>query len=174
MKQLNNLNQIQQVIDHALYTYDYTDGLFTFSLSTQVYNLNILEPQGQEDFSGYSGYIITFNNEETLYRCLKLNLDEEMDLSAGADDQYYDYSPSQVEAIIFGITQLSPDHQEEIMEKLKKHLWDFIQDEEQDYDMVDIYDRFYKALEKYEEDHLIPELISHLYISKLYQALKNN
>lgn len=172
MKQLNNLNQIQQVLDHALYTYDYTDGLFiNSSLSIQVYDLNILESPGQ-DLSGLSGYLITFDNEETLYQCLKQNLDEHMDLSAGADDQYYDYSPSQVEAIIFGITQLSPDHQEEIIDKLKKHLWDFIPDEEQDYDMVDIYDRFYKALEKYGENHLIPELISHLYISTLYQALK--
>lgn len=172
MKQLNNLNQIQQVLDHALYTYDYTDGLFiNSSLSIQIYDLNILESPGQ-DLSGLSGYLITFDNEKTLYQCLKQNLDEHMDLSAGADDQYYDYSPSQVEAIIFGITQLSPDHQEEIIDKLKKHLWDFIQDEEQDYDMVDIYDRFYKALEKYGEDHLILELIPHLYISELYQALK--
>ena len=172
MKQLNNLNQIQQVLDHALYTYDYTDGLFiNSSLSIQVYDLNILESPGQ-DLSGLSGYLITFDNEETLYQCLKQNLDEHMDLSAGADDQYYDYSPSQVEAIIFGITQLSPDHREEIIDKLKKHLWDFIQDEEQDYDMVDIYDRFYKALEKYGKDHLILELIPHLYISELYQALK--
>lgn len=172
MKQLNNLNQIQQVLDHALYTYDYTDGLFiNSSLSIQVYDLNILESPGQ-DLSGLSGYLITFDNEETLYQCLKQNLDEHMDLSAGADDQYYGYSPSQVEAIIFGITSLSPDHQEEIIDKLKKHLWDFIQDEEQDYDMVDIYDRFYKALEKYGEDHLILELIPHLYISELYQALK--
>ena len=172
MKQLNNLNQIQQVLDHALYTYDYTDGLFiNSSLSIQVYDLNILESPGQ-DLSGLSGYLITFDNEETLYQCLKQNLDEHMDLSAGADDQYYDYSPSQVEAIIFGITQLSPDHREEIIDKLKKHLWDFIQDEEQDYDMVNIYDRFYKALEKYGEDHLILELIPHLYISELYQALK--
>lgn len=173
MKQLNSLNQIQQVLDHALYTYDYTDGLFiNSSLSIQVYDLNIiLESQGQ-DLSGLSGYLITFDNEETLYQCLKQNLDEHMDLSAGASDQYYDYSPSQVEAIIFGITQLSPDHREEIIDKLKKHLWDFIQDEEQDYDMVDIYDRFYKALEKYGEDHLILELIPYLYISELYQALK--
>lgn len=172
MKQLNNLNQIQQVLDHALYTYDYTDGLFIdSSLSIQIYDLNILESPGQ-DLSGLSGYFITFDNEKTLYQCLKQNLDEHMDLSAGADDQYYDYSPSQVEAIIFGITQLSPDHREEIIDKLKKHLWDFIQDEEQDYDMVDIYDRFYKALEKYGEDHLILELIPHLYISELYQALK--
>ena len=172
MKQLNNLNQIQQVIDHAIYTYDYTDGLFiNSSLSIQVYDLNILESQGQ-DLSGLSGYLITFDNEETLYQCLKQNLDEHMDLSAGADDQYYDYSPSQVEAIIFGITQLSPDHKEEITDKLKKHLWDFIHSEEQDYDMVDIYNEFYKALEKYEENQSIPELINYLYISELYQALK--
>lgn len=173
MKQLNNLNQIQQVLDHALYTYDYTDGLFiNSSLSIQVYDLNIILYSPGQDLSGLSGYLITFDNEETLYQCLKQNLDEHMDLSAGADDQYYDYSPSQVEAIIFGITQLSPDHREEIIDKLKKHLWDFIQDEEQDYDMVDIYDRFYKALEKYGKDHLILELIPHLYISELYQALK--
>ena len=173
MKQLNNLNQIQQVLDHALYTYDYTDGLFiNSSLSIQVYDLNIILESPGQDLSGLSGYLITFDNEETLYQCLKQNLDEHMDLSAGSNDQYYDYSPSQVEAIIFGITQLSPDHREEIIDKLKKHLWDFIQDEEQDYDMVDIYDRFYKALEKYGEDHLILELIPHLYISELYQALK--
>lgn len=71
MKQLNNLDQIQQVLDHALYTYDYTDGLFiNSSLSIQVYNLNILESQGQ-DLSGLSGYLITFDNEETLYQALK-------------------------------------------------------------------------------------------------------
>lgn len=169
MKQLNNLNQIQQVIDHAIYTYDYTDGLFiNSSLSIQVYYLNILEPQRQEDFTGISGYLITFDNEETLYQCLKQNLDEHMDLSAGADDQYYDYSPSQVEAIIFGITQLSPDHQEEILNKLKKHLWEFIQDEEQDEDMVNIYDELYKALVTWEENHITPDLIKSLYISLIY------
>lgn len=172
MKQLNNLNQIQQVIDHAIYTYDYTDGLFiNSSLSIQVYDLNILESQGQ-DLSGLSGYLITFDNEETLYQCLKQNLDEHMDLSAGADDQYYDYSPSQVEAIIFGITQLSPDHKEEITDKLKKHLGEFIQDEEQGEDMVNTYDELYKALVTWEEDHLTPDLIKSLYISELYQALK--
>lgn len=171
MKELKNLDAIRELLaSHPFYTYDYTDGLFiNSSLSIQVYDLNILESPGQ-DLSGL--LLITFDNEETLYQCLKQNLDEHMDLSAGADDQYYDYSPSQVEAIIFGITQLSPDHREEIIDKLKKHLWDFIQDEEQDYYMVDIYDRFYKALEKYGEDHLILELIPHLYISELYQALK--
>lgn len=109
----------------------------------------------------------------TLFENLNENLISRMDLTEGADDQYRDYSPSQVEAIIFGITKLSPDHQEEILNKLKKHLWEFIQDEEQDEDMVNTYDELYKALVKWEEDHLTPDLIKSLYISKLFQSLKH-
>lgn len=55
----------------------------------------------------------------------------------------------------------------------KKHLWEFIQDEEQDEDMVNTYDELYKALVKWEEDHLTPDLIKSLYISKLFQSLKH-
>lgn len=36
------------------------------------------------------------------------------------DDQGYDYSPSQVEAILFGILQLTPEHQDIIVIDLKK------------------------------------------------------
>lgn len=36
------------------------------------------------------------------------------------DDQYYDYSPSQVEAILFGILQLTPEHQDIIVIDHKK------------------------------------------------------
>ena len=48
-----------------------------------------------------------------------------------------------------------------------------IQDEEQDEDMVNTYDELYKALVKWEEDHLTPDLIKSLYISKLFQSLKH-
>lgn len=51
-----------------------------------------------------------------------------MDLTKGADDQYYDYSPSQVEAILFGILQLTPEHQDIIVIDLKKQLKSFIQE----------------------------------------------
>ena len=172
MKKLKNLTDIGNLLaSHPIYTYDYTDGLYInpYNRGIQVYSIDL----GNDPLaSSISGYLIIYSSEETLFENLNENLISRMDLTEGADDQYRDYSPSQVEAIIFGITKLSPDHQEEIIDKLKKHLWDFIQDEEQDYDMVDIYDRFYKALEKYGEDHLILELIPHLYISKLYQALK--
>ena len=172
MKELKNLTDIGNLLaSHPIYTYDYTDGLYInpYNRGIQVYSIDL----GNDPLaSSISGYLIIYSSEETLFENLNENLISHMDLTEGADDQYRDYSPSQVEAIIFGITKLSPDHREKIIDKLKKHLWDFIQDEEQDYDMVDIYDRFYKALEKYGENHLIPELISHLYISELYQALK--
>jgi hypothetical protein len=35
------------------------------------------------------------------------------------------------------------------------------------------YDELYKALVKWEEDHLTPDLIKSLYISKLFQSLKS-
>jgi hypothetical protein len=68
-----------------------------------------------ELFAAYiSGYIIVYSSEEDLFENLKENIISHMDLTKGADDQYYDYSPSQVEAIIFGIPQLTPEHQDYI------------------------------------------------------------
>lgn len=54
----------------------------------------------------------------------------------------YDYSPSQVEAILFGILQLTPEHQDYIITGLKKHLREFIQDDEQDEDMISQYTKY--------------------------------
>lgn len=90
-----------------------------------------------------------------------------MDLTKGTDDQYYDYSPSQVEAIIFGIPQLTPEHQDYIITGLKKHLREFIQDEEQDEDMISQYTATYNALEngnptKEKSNSLIPWLHQNL------------
>ena len=173
MKQLKNLTDIGNLLaSHPIYTYDYTDGLYINpdNRGIQVYSIDLLDNDPLA--SSISGYLITYSSEEILFENLNENLISRMDLTEGADDQYYGYSPSQVEAIIFGITQLSPDHQEEILNKLKKHLWEFIQDEEQGEDMVNTYDELYKALVTWEEDHLTPDLIKTLYISKLFQSLK--
>ena len=173
MKKLKNLTDIGNLLaSHPIYTYDYTDGLYInpYNRGIQVYSIDL----GNDPLApSISGYLIIYSSEETLFENLNENLISRMDLTEGADDQYRDYSPSQVEAIIFGITKLSPDHQEEILNKLKKHLWEFIQDEEQDEDMVNTYDELYKALVKWEEDHLTPDLIKSLYISKLFQSLKH-
>ena len=173
MKQLKNLIDIGNLLaSHPIYTYDYTDGLLINKEDTniQVYSIDLED----EPFAAYiSGYIITYASEEVLFENLRENIISHMDLTEGADDQYYDYSPSQVEAILFGVLQLTPEHQDYIITGLKKHLWEFIQDEEQDEDMVNTYDELYKALVKWEEDHLTPDLIKSLYISKLFQSLKH-
>lgn len=173
MNDLKNLSEIRNLlVAHPFFTYDYADGLWINKDSKHIWVYSI--DLDDDPLASYiSGYIIVYSSEEALFENLNENLISRMDLTEGADDQYYDYSPSQVEVIIFGIPQLTPDHQEEILNKLKKHLWEFIQDEEQDEDMVNTYDELYKALVKWEEDHLTPDLIKSLYISKLFQSLKH-
>lgn len=170
MKELKNLEAIRELLaSHPIYTYDYTDSLHINKKATniQVYSIDL----GNEPLAAYiSGYIITYTSEEVLFENLKENIIH-MDLTNGADDQYYDYSPSQVEAIIFGIPQLTPEHQDYIITGLKKHLREFIQDEEQDEDMISQYTATYNALEKWESDKRETQLFDSLAASELIRQL---
>ncbi len=96
------------------------------------------------------------------------------DLTKGADDQYYDYSPSQVEAILFGILQLTPEHQDIIVIDLKKHLKSFIQDKDQAEEMITQYTCYYNAIKRWESNHKETEILHQLEISNLLEQLKNN
>lgn len=91
-----------------------------------------------------------------------------------ADDQYYDYSPSQVEAILFGILQLTPEHQDIIVIDLKKHLKSFIQDKDQAEEMITQYTCYYNAIKRWESNHKETEILHQLEISNLLEQLKNN
>lgn len=110
------------------------------------------------EFDAFEQYVIEFINSH-------------MDLTKGADDQYYDYSPSQVEAILFGVPQLTPEHQDYIITGLKKHLREFIQDEEQDDDMISQYTNIYNAIEKWESDKRETQLFDSLAASELIRQL---
>jgi hypothetical protein len=171
MKELKNLEAIRELLaSHPIYTYDYSDGLLINKEDTniQVYSIDLED----EPFAAYiSGYIITYASEEVLFENLRENIISHMDLTKGADDQYYDYSPSQVEAIIFGIPQLTPEHQDYIITGLKKHLREFIQDEEQDEDMISQYTATYNALEKWESDKRETQLFDSLAASELIRQL---
>lgn len=171
MKELKNLEAIRELLaSHPIYTYDYTDGLHINKEATniQVYSIDL----GNEPLAAYiSGYIITYTSEEALFKNLKENITSYMDLTEGADDQYYDYSPSQVEAILFGVPQLTPEHQDYIITGLKKHLREFIQDEEQDDDMISQYTYIYNAIEKWESDHRETEIFQQLAVSELLNQL---
>lgn len=171
MKELKNLEAIRKLLaSHPIYTYDYTDGLHINKEATniQVYSIDLED----DPLAAYiSGYIITYASEEVLFENLKENITSHMDLTEGGDDQYYDYSPSQVEAIIFGIPQLTPEHQDYIITGLKKHLRGFIQDEDQDEDMISQYTATLNALENWESDKRETQLFNSLAASELLNQL---
>lgn len=170
MKELKNLEAIRELLaSHPIYTYDYSDGLhINEDNSNSIYLIEL----DNDSLAAYIfGYIITYTSEEALFENLKENITSHMDLTKGADDQYYDDSPSQVEAIIFGIPQLTPEHQDYIITGLKKHLREFIQDEEQDEDMISQYTATYNALEKWESDKRETQLFDSLAASELIRQL---
>lgn len=171
MKKLKNLTDIGNLLaSHPIYTYDYTDGLYInpYNRGIQVYSIDL----GNDPLaSSISGYLIIYASEEVLFENLRENIISHMDLTKGADDQYYDYSPAQVEAILFGILQLTPEHQDYIITGLKKHLREFIQDEEQDDDMIYQYTSIYNAIEKWESDHRETEIFQQLAVSELFNQL---
>ena len=171
MKELKNLEAIRELLaSHPIHTYDYSDGLHINKEATniQVYSIDL----GDDPLAAYiSGYIITYTSEEALFENLKENITSHMDLTKGADDQYYDYSPSQVEAILFGVPQLIPEHQDYIITGLKKHLKSFIQDKDQAEEMISQYTYIYNAIEKWESDKRETQLFDSLAASELIRQL---
>lgn len=170
MKELKNLDAIRELLaSHPFYTYDYTDGIYiNADNSSSIYSIDL---DNDPLAAHISGYIIIYTSEEALFENLKENITSHMDLTKGADDQYYDYSPSQVEAILFGVPQLTPEHQDYIITGLKKHLREFIQDEEQDDDMISRYTNIYNAIEKWESDKRETQLFDSLAASKLIRII---
>ena len=152
-------------------TYDYAGGLIINDTTDyiEIYEIEIED----EPFDEFLGNIITYASEYDLFENLRENLIL-MDLTKGADDQYYDYSPSQVEAILFGILQLTLEHQDIIVMDLKKHLKSFIQDKDQAEEMITQYTCYYNAIKRWESNHKKTEILHQLEISNLLEQLKNN
>nr|UVN01474.1 MAG: hypothetical protein [Bacteriophage sp.] len=185
MKTLENIQDLKKLLfnPYTIYTYDYADGLIINDTTDyiEIYEIEIED----EPFDEFLGYIITYASEKDLFENLRENLIL-MDLTKGADDQYYDYSPSQaddqyydyspsqVEAILFGIPQLTPEHQDIIVIDLKKHLKSFIQDKDQAEEMITQYTCYYNAIKRWESNHKKTEILHQLEISNLLEQLKNN
>lgn len=152
-------------------TYDFAGG---FIINDTIDYIEIYEIEIEDEpFDEFLGNIITYASEYDLFENLRENLIR-MDLTKGADDQYYDYSPSQVEAILFGILQLTPEHQDIIVIDLKKHLKSFIQDKDQAEEMITQYTCYYNAIKRWESNHKETEILHQLEISNLLEQLKNN
>lgn len=165
------LIEIFSTMTDDTYTYDYAGG---FIINDTIDYIEIYEIEIEDEpFDKFLGNIITYASEYDLFENLRENLIR-MDLTKGADDQYYDYSPSQVEAILFGILQLTPEHQDIIVIDLKKHLKSFIQDKDQAEEMITQYTCYYNAIKRWESNHKETEILHQLEISNLLEQLKNN
>lgn len=148
-KIIKTLPELKSIIDaNKFHTFDYTEG-FSVSDGIEIFEIDIEETN---DYQGASATLCIYPNEDILFNDIQSNI-LSMDLEEGADDQYYDYSPSQVEAIIYAIPQLTPEHQDYVIEGLKTHLRNFIANEENDEDMISQYSDTLESLEKYESDH---------------------
>lgn len=166
-KIIKTLPEFKSIIDaNKFHTFDYTEGL-SVSDGIEIFEIDIEETN---DYQGASATLCIYPNEDILFNDIKSNI-LSMDLEEGADDQYYDYSPSQVEAIIYAIPQLTHEHQDYVIEGLKTHLRNFIDNEENDEDMISQYSDTLESLEKYESDHRETELFSGLYISETINKL---
>lgn len=172
MKTLENIGDLKKLLaSHPIYTYDYADGLL-INDTTEYFEIYEIEIE-DEPFDEFLGYIITYASEKDLFENLRENLIL-MDLTNGADDQYYDYSPSQVEAILFGILQLTKEHQDIIVTELKRQLKSFIQDKDQAEEMITRYTCIYNAIEKWELTHMDTKILHQLEVFNLLKHLSNN
>lgn len=172
MKTLENIEDLKKLLaSHPIYTYDYADGLLINDTTEylEIYEIEIED----EPFDEFLGYIITYASEKDLFENLRENLIL-MDLTKGADDQYYDDSPSQVEAILFGILQLTKEHQDIIVTELKRQLKSFIQDKNQAEEMITRYTCIYNAIEKWELTHMDTKILHQLEVLNLLKHLSNN
>lgn len=172
MKTLEHIEDLKKLLaSHPIYTYDYADGLLINDTTEylEIYEIEIED----KPFDEFLGYIITYASEKDLFESLRENLIL-MDLTQGADDQYYDYSPSQVEAILFGILQLTKEHQDIIVTELKRQLKSFIQDKDQAEEMITRYTCIYNAIEKWGLTHMDTKILHQLEVFNLLEQLKNN
>ena len=153
---------------NKFHTFDYTcDG---FCTSDYIEILDIAIPRANCPIDTIDCYISLYPTYEAFWDDIQSNFIH-LDLTKGGDDQYYDYNPSCLEAIIYAIPLLNAEHQDYIITGLKTKLKSFTEDEDQDEDMIQQYQSAYDALEKYESDHRETALFNELYVSDLLNQI---
>nr|DAJ07333.1 MAG TPA: hypothetical protein [Caudoviricetes sp.] len=153
---------------NKFHTFDYTcDG---FCTSDYIETLDIAIPRANCPIDTFDCYISLYPTYEAFWDDIQSNFIY-LDLTKGGDDQYYDYNPSCLEAIVYAIPLLKSEDQDYIITGLKTKLESFIHDEDEDEDMIQQYESIYNALEKYETDHRETELFNELYVSDLLNQI---
>lgn len=142
IKSFSELNAVLSA-NANLYTYDYTEGCESNCIH-QTINIDIDEPSNSLSLS-HCGYLYIFKDQEQLNNFV-IEESNNFDPTRGADDQYYDYNPSQLEAILGALPFASQETIEKAKQILLPKLDAFIQDEEQDEDMLAMYKSYKDSL----------------------------
>ena len=121
---------------NKFHTFDYLyDG---FGTSDNIETLEIAIPRANCPIDTIDCYISLYPTYEQFWEDIRNNF-LDLDLTEGGDDQYYDYNPSCLDAIVYAIPLLNPEHQDYIITGLKTKLKSFIEDEDEDEDMIQQY-----------------------------------
>lgn len=153
---------------NKFHTFDYTcDG---FCTSDDIETLEIRIPRANCLIDTFDCYISLYLTYEAFWKDIRNNF-LELDLTESGDDQYYDYNPSCLEAIVYAIPLLKSEDQDYIITGLKTKLKSFTEDEDEDQDMIQEYESIYNALKKYETDHRETELFNELYVSDILNQI---
>lgn len=137
MKNLANLQQVKELIKTSkFHTFDYCSESDITSVSQSL----------EIETENLNGTLYIFNNPENLHQYILTNATS-FDPFKGSDDQYFDYSPSTLESIFYGLSLASPEIQQKATEILTPKLKSFISDNSQDEIMRYIYQAALTALE---------------------------
>lgn len=150
MKTIESISELKEVLKGLMatnqpYTFDYYDGCQCHYVQDTIY-IEIDEPAPGSQLC-YSGTLIIFTDQNQLHRFL-INNANNFDPFKGADDQYYDYSPSQLEAILTGLRFASLEILTQVNNKIVPKLQSFILDKDQDEDQIDSYKKYLENFTK--------------------------
>lgn len=159
MDTLKSTSILAYIIAQNPYHIISTQGQFPMSHAQNTYDFEIAEDDPHyEDIVNYSDdmlWVYTYADKESLELDL-MEILNQMDLTKGADDQYYDYNVDELDMVLYGATIILEQEKYKplILQKLQDYQDNF--DEEEHDEIIDYYINF---LEKPETLYIFTEKI---------------
>lgn len=176
---ITSLKDLSQVLNkYPFHTWDTTEGFQSFKSDNYKVNQYIdwvSFPENDQkiidEYEPSNMVLYCFSSEEILYEEVLYNV-HGWDPTEGGDDRYYDYNPSQLDAIIYALPQLTEDHRKSLLTEITYKIGMFCLDPIQAEEMKTIYEAENQCLSKYLVDW-DPKTIDILGIQDLITYTKN-
>lgn len=145
MTTLNSTSILASIIAQNPYHIISIQGQMPMSHAENTYDFEIAEDDPHyDDMVNYSAdmlWVYTYANKESLEQDL-MEILNQMDLLKGADDQYYDYNPDELDMVLYGATLILEQEKYKplILQKLQDYQDNF--NEEEHAEVIDYYLNF--------------------------------